>query len=215
MATLNLDRAQPGWRFWLLWMGASIAAAVAYTLTIPVIIAIVSTLAPMQQDENLAPEQSWIGIAIGLLTSGALGAAIGLAQWLVIRRYLRGVGWWVLATAIGYAIPLALGRISPLREPPWLAGSVMFLLFGIVLGVPQWLVLRGRVQTAGWWIAFSIGGWLLPYALTGILVLSGLYVEPFDLLAAFFVPVAVAGAGIVWLLQRSAPVIQATKGGSC
>lgn len=212
MATLTVDRAQPGWRFWLLWMVASIAAAVAYTLIIPVVIGVANVLAPLQQVESITPEQRWIGIAINLLAYAVLGAAIGLAQWLTLRRYLRGVGWWVLATLIGYAVPLSVEPIMPIREPPWLAGLAIFLMFGAILGILQWLTLRGRVLQAGWWIAFSIGGWAVAYALTGIFVLSGLYdVEAFDLLSAFFVPIAVAGAGIVWLLRRTAPVIQATS----
>jgi hypothetical protein len=209
MVTPNVDRAQPGWRFWLLWMGANIAGVIVFMMTVPVLYGVIGMFVSAPQDETIAPEQLWIGIAINLISSAALGAAIGLAQWLVLRRYLSRLGWWVLATMIGYALPLALGPSIPLREPPWLAGSIMFLMFGATLGILQWLVLRGRVYQAGWWIALCIGSWLLAFALTGIAYLSGLYVEPFDLLAAFLVPVAVAGAGIVWLLRRPAPSMQA------
>ncbi len=209
MTTLTLNRAQPGWRFWLLWMGASLAGVIAYALTIPVIVGIVNMLAPMRQVENLAPEQRWIGIAISLFGGSALGAAIGLAQWLVMRRYLRGVGWWVLATLVGYAVPLSAGPIIPVREPSWLAGLAIFLMFGAILGILQWLTLRGRVYQAGWWMVISMIGWLVPCGLIVIAYLTGLYVEPFDMLSAFFVPVAVAGAGIVWLLRRNVPPIPA------
>ncbi len=208
MATLTVDRAQSGWRFWLLWMGASIAGVIVYGLVTPVIFGVINMLAPMQP-ENIPPEQRWIGFAIGLLGSAALGAAIGAAQWLVIRRYLRGVGWWVLATMIGYAVPLSFGLIMPIREPPWLVGVSMFLTFGVILGILQWLTLRGRVYQAGWWVAISIGGWLAAFALTGAAIVSGLYVEPFDMLAAFIVPIAIAGAGIIWLLRRAAPTTAA------
>ena len=210
MATLNSDRAQAGWRFWLLWMGACIVGVFVYALMIPFIVAAMNAIAPAQQAGSGAPGQTWTGVAIALIGSGTLGAVIGLAQWLVLRRYLRGSGWWVLATAIGYAVPLALGPLFPLPQPPWLAGGMMFLLFGIVLGVLQWLVLRGRVQKAGWWVAISIVSWLAAFALIGAVIVSGLYAEPFDLYAAFLVPVALAGAGIVWVLRRAAPVVQAT-----
>lgn len=210
MAALNFDRARPGSRFWLLWMGASVAGVIVYMLIVPFLIGVISMLAPSSQVENNAPEQYWVGTAITLLGSAALGAAIGFAQWLVLRNYLRGLGWWVLATTIGYTIPLISGPILPVREPPWLAGSIMFLMFGILLGVPQWLVLHGHVTKAGWWLAISIAGWLVAFALTGAAIVSGLYVEPFDLLAAFFVPVAVAGAGIAWLLRRPTPINQDT-----
>ena len=207
MATLTLDREQPGWHFWLLWMGASIAGVIVYVLVIPIVVGVVSVLAPMQQAENLTPEQQWIVIAIRLLGSAALGAALGVAQWLVMRRYLRGAGWWVLATLLGYSVPLVAGPIFPFPELPRLPGIWMFLAFGVILGILQWLTLRGRVYQAGWWIAISIGGWLVAYALIGIAFLTGQYVEPFDMLSAFIVPVAVAGAGIILLLRRVAPVI--------
>ncbi len=210
MATLNFDRAQPGWRFWLLWMGASIAGVIVlYGLVFSVIIYVLSALVPMQQIQNTAPGQQWTGIVIGLFSFAAIGAAIGAAQWLVLRRYVRGAGWWVLATMIGYGVPLVAGPLLSFRKPPWLAGVSMFLTFGVILGILQWLTLRGRVYQAGWWVAISILGWLAAYALAGVAIVSGLYVEPFDLLAAFFVPVAVAGAGIIWLLRQSALIIQA------
>jgi hypothetical protein len=126
-----------------------------------------------------------------------------VGQWLILRGHLPRTGWWILATLVGYSAPMALRWMAPGLEPPWLVGAAMYLTFGIVLGVLQWLVLRGRVDRASWWIAISIGGWMLAFALTGLAVVSGLYVEPFDLLAAFFVPVAVAGGGIMWLLRRS------------
>ncbi len=85
----------------------------------------------------------------------------------------------------------------------------MFLTFGVILGILQWLTLRGRVYQAGWWVAISIAGWLAAFALTGAAIVSGLYVEPFDMLAAFIVPIAIAGAGIIWLLRRAAPTTAA------
>lgn len=99
---------------------------------------------------------------------------------------------------------MAFGSLVSGLEPPWLAGMVIFLEFGVILGALQWLVLRGRVDHAGWWIAISLAGWAMAAALIDLAYISGLYVEPFDLLAAFLVPVAVAGGGIAWLLRRSA-----------
>jgi hypothetical protein len=209
MTALTFERAQPGWQFWLLWVGASIAGVLVFIVMVPLINGAVALIAPAPQPGAAAAGQSLFEIAIGLTIFVALGVAIGLAQWLVMRRYLRGAGWWVLATTIGYAIPMVAAPNIPIREPPWLTGSIIFLLFGIALGILQWLVLRGRVRQPGWWIAISVAGWVLAFALTAAAIVGGLYVEPFDLLAAFLVPVAVAGAGIVWLIRRSPPVVQA------
>lgn len=81
----------------------------------------------------------------------------------------------------------------------WQAGAVTLVLFGVVLGIAQWSVLRGRVHQAGWWIAISTLAWALAAAISlpivnwaGFVTLSGV------------LPVAVTGAGMVWLLRRSA-----------
>jgi hypothetical protein len=37
------------------------------------------------------------------------GLVVGVAQWLVLRRYISHSGWWVLASAIGGAVHGAVG----------------------------------------------------------------------------------------------------------
>jgi hypothetical protein len=201
MTTSSIERAQPGWRFWLVWVFATFAGVVGYVFVIPPILNAVGELL------GGVRSQVWIGIAIGAISAVALGATIGAAQWLVLRRQLPRTGWWVLATAIGYSIPLVFGSPMGGLEPPWLAGAAMFLEFGVLLGALQWLVLRGRVERAGWWIAFSVAGWVFAAALIDIAYISGLNVEPFDLFAAFIVPLATAGGGMAWLLRRTASTI--------
>jgi hypothetical protein len=38
-----------------------------------------------------------------------LGATVGLAQWLVLRRRVSGTGWWVLASAAGIGLAGGVG----------------------------------------------------------------------------------------------------------
>lgn len=44
------------------------------------------------------------------LRIAAVGAVVlvGIAQWFVLRRQVRGSGWWILASAIGVALGMAL-----------------------------------------------------------------------------------------------------------
>ncbi len=137
------------------------------------------------------------------LSSAIMGAAFGLGQWLVLRTELRQAGAWVLATAVGYGVGSQIPRLLRCDGAPWLCGSMMLLSYGAAIGILQWLVLRGRVYQAGWWIPISLAGWLLAFALTGVAILSGLYVEPFDMAAALLAPTMVSGAGMVWLLRRT------------
>ncbi len=143
-----------------------------------------------------------IGWWVGATTVGY--ASIGLLP--LIGNVLQP-GWlnWAYTLIISgkmhwIARVLAPGDpVSPGWEAAsWQAGAVTLVLFGFVLGIGQWFVLRGRVRQAGWWIAISALGWALAAALSlpfvswaGFVTLSG------DL------PAAVAGAGIAWLLRRS------------
>jgi hypothetical protein len=43
---------------------------------------------------------------VGLLPGAVLGAATGLAQWPILRRWARGSSWWVLLSALGWSAGL-------------------------------------------------------------------------------------------------------------
>ncbi len=196
----------PGWRFWLAWDLATVVAAIAAVIILAPLnnLALIAFEALGWSPASSATPGLFSMFVVSLLSalSGAImGAAFGIGQWLVLRRVLPGTGGWVLATLIGYPLAFAVQRVVPCGDIPVLCGSMMFLLFGIALGVLQWLVLRGRVPRSRIWVAVSIAGWLLAFLLTGAVEVSGLYVEPFDLIAALLVPTMVTGAGMIWLLR--------------
>ena len=83
-------------------------------------------------------------------------------------------------------------------------------LGGAVTGILQWLVLRGKVSRAGWWVLASTVGWglsmtvsrAIPWGVTdGICILLGLVVSGAVL-------GAVTGAALVWLLRQPVPEAQ-------
>ncbi|MBI5032515.1 MAG: hypothetical protein HZB51_18475 [Chloroflexi bacterium] len=203
MVTVSMDRAHLGWRFWSAWMAASIISVIVYMMMIPVFFSFIDMLAPTLEFESISQDQQWILQAINFFGMAVLGALIGLAQWLLLRRYLPRSGWWILATAIGCIVPMQFGEMFPWRDPPWLGGAIMFMLFGLTLGIAQWFVLRRYMAHSVWWTAFTLVGWLLAFALTSIAYVTDLYVEPFDLLSAFIVPIGTSGIGMVWLLRQS------------
>lgn len=101
------------------------------------------------------------------------GFVVGVAQWLVLRRYLPYAGWWILASGFGWLLGIIVSimareitaDIFALLESVsrlwWvrLLGVVSRTMEGAGLGVGQWLVLRRHTQRAGWWvIASAIGG---------------------------------------------------------
>jgi hypothetical protein len=67
------------WRFWLLWaLGNAAGWAVAPVVAL-----------------GSAMPEAWIK-AIVVVS----GAAYGTAQWLLLRKRLRGAGWWVLFSVV-------------------------------------------------------------------------------------------------------------------
>ncbi|HEY3059273.1 MAG TPA: hypothetical protein VGL99_09900 [Chloroflexota bacterium] len=95
---------------------------------------------------------------------GLFGALVGLVQWLVLRRWLPGTGWWIAATAGGWAAAGAIAgtlsgflsgtvtHVGPgigiLGYVVGTAGSVAAI--GILPGLLQSLVLGHRIPGLAW-----------------------------------------------------------------
>jgi hypothetical protein len=139
-----------------------------------------------------------------------LGIGVGVLQWLVLRRRVSGAGWWVLASAAGgYGIIQAgfLGFSQSLESYGLLLRwTGVVALGGAVTGTLQWLVLRGQVSRAGWWVLASTVGWGLVGAVLGAFPWG---VGDTDALVALVVTAAVLGAvtggALVWLLRQPVP----------
>jgi len=63
----------------------------------------------------------WEGAVVGAVA----GLAIGIGQWLVLRRRIAHAGWWVLAIIVGWivfdAVLAASGRSNPILGASGLA----------------------------------------------------------------------------------------------
>jgi len=81
--------------------------------------------------------QDLTSIAGVLLVFALLGLAVGLAQWLFLRRIFPRAGWWVLVNVLAFvSIALVLQSIySPLE-------LAIILLPGISSGIGLWLLMR-------------------------------------------------------------------------
>ena len=183
---MTVERNQIGWAIWLVWvlmttMGWALGFLIGFVLG------------------------SIIGDVLGdwsfpLFFGIGLGICIGVLQWLLLRGYVSRAGWWVLTSAAGgYGIALAgfevLNSLGALLS---LIGVVA--LGGAVTGILQWLVLRGQVSRAGWWVLASTVGWGLSMAVAGVLE------EPFSMsLFGGAVLGAVTGGALVWLLRQPVP----------
>jgi hypothetical protein len=117
------------------------------------------------------------------------GVTVGTAQWWVLRRPLPALRWrtWALATALGAGVAWLMGIIpstlfafgeaaaetaasAPAPEIPdavqYLLAAGLGLAAGPILGFGQWIVLRRRIERAGWWIVGNALGWMAAMPLT-------------------------------------------------
>ena len=126
-------------------------------------------------------------VVVFLVVSGgagvAAGAAVGAAQWLVLRQKVPQARGWVKASVLGLLVVgvvilgtflgldtgidvLGTGRawqLSRVRIP--VAGAIFGAAAGAVFGAAQWRVLRGTVSQAGWWVPANALGWAMGWVL--------------------------------------------------
>ena len=88
-----------------------------------------------------------------------IGTAIGIAQWLVLRRQIAPTRWWVFASIIGFGVGKAVGEAVVHGFPTVIGAGLTGAVIGLSLGVAQWLVLRHYVSRAGWWVPATILAW--------------------------------------------------------
>ena len=43
--------------------------------------------------------------------TGLFGTVAGVLQWLVLKRQVRGAGWWVLASTVGWVVGIPVGEM--------------------------------------------------------------------------------------------------------
>ena len=221
--TANAGRTV-GWGFWLWWVLAStVGWLIGPNLGVTLSRLDVSAV-PARMGAGPAFDESVYMVIMyaGMLNVALLGGAVlALLQWLMLRRQLKRAGWWVVATGGGWVIGGIIvgvpgsylvfsGIDASLNATTALNLFVsLFLLLarfqvfhGAVLGVCQWLVVRGQVARAGWWVAGSTAAWAAGAAMPWIWVPN-----PIGLLNEVLGGIAygaVSGIVLVWLLRRRA-----------
>lgn len=113
------------------------------------------------------------GTGGGILRLAALGAVVGLGQWLILRWRVDQAGWWVLAGAVGplagwvisllviWLALLAIGLVGATSLTLVLVISMVLAgtVIGFTLGVLQSMVLPWSIRDLGWWVlASTVGG---------------------------------------------------------
>jgi hypothetical protein len=148
----------------------------------------------------LATTLGWL-LGWAILGEFGPGVAIGLAQWLVLRRELPNSVWWLVGTTVGWlAGSLLVGSGLLLAPGPGLFTSLLAGgIIGGLIGAIQWPILRQWVSLAALWIPASAAAWAIGF--------SGL----FGSLLAGAIIGAVTGFLLEWLLRNQSFNIDKTE----
>jgi hypothetical protein len=109
----------------------------------------------------------------GMAGTFVFGAILGMANWLVLRVYLKGALWWPLVTGVGLALGSTLAVmvssliVSPLvgdsAQGALLSDAANSAIIGLMIGLTQAAFLARRVTDRPGLITFvvtSVLGWL-------------------------------------------------------
>lgn len=90
------------------------------------------------------------------------GTLLGLAQWLVLRPYVKGSYDWILHHAVGWVVGFTLGLfvVQLLSKTP-LGMLIGFLCFGLIVALFQFPILRREIPHLATWILANMIGWTL------------------------------------------------------
>jgi len=184
-----------GWGCFLVWLFATlIAVVVGFAVFFLVMSALGKRMATIPY------------FAASLIMTGCFGTVIGLAQWMVLRRYVQRSVVWIGATLLGFLIgsPVLLsmsGGFGPYITT--LRSLGMTVVLGCGLGVVQWFVLRKKISRSALWVGISLVSWILAGLVgIGLKALSWQMGPILYWLGLFFVGTVLSVVGMIWLLKR-------------
>ena len=194
--TIDIDEVKVGqneFGLWLAWTFATTAGMlVGFLLTIP----LVNLL-------NLGFAQ----IAVPVVA----GTVIGFSQWFVLRRYLTVASHWDwtdgISWALGYILGLFLIQVLP---GTIFAAFIGYFLFGVIVALVQWPVLRREIPQIFTWIiasalAWAVGYWVSQAVLS--LFFTGDLIEPavgasVIAITSGLVAGAITGLALIWIVRK-------------
>lgn len=128
-----------------------------------------------------------------------MGAVVGLAQWLLLRKWIRVSSYWILSCVGGlvfgeilagvilWKLGIDRGDLGFAQGGSILAEALIFVLSGALVGLLQYPLIKKNYRKAGLWIIACCLGWgLIPVAIIffGGIVLGG-----------------ITGTMLIWILQ--------------
>jgi hypothetical protein len=151
---IDIDEAKVARNEFGMWLAWTLATALGMLLGFLPSIFLVNVL-----------DLQWARIIVPLVA----GFLIGLSQWAVLRNYLVDSSDWILAGGTSWAVGYALGLflINSLSGTG-LGGFIGFVLFGIIVAIVQWPLLRREIPSVWAWILANVAGWTAGFYLSQV-----------------------------------------------
>jgi hypothetical protein len=194
--TIDIDETKVNrneFGLWLAWTLATVAGMLlGFLISIPLV--------------NLLDLQ-WARVIVPLLT----GFLIGLSQWAALRSYLIDATDWILAGGTSWAVGYALGLfLINLLADTFLGGLLGYLLFGLIVAIVQWPLLRREIPSVWAWILANVIGWTLGFYLSQVsleLFFNDPAIAPvastsFISAVSGLVAGAITGLALVWIVRQ-------------
>jgi hypothetical protein len=154
---IDIDETKLAGREGSLWLGWTLATTAGMLLGFLPFIFLITVI------------ELWLARLIIPLWAGFL---VGIFQWLVLRRYLTRCSDLILNDVAGWALGYAAGLMVIQALGGTVVGALVgYALFGLIVAVLQWPVLRREIPNALPWVIASIVGWSLG-AVLGQLILN-------------------------------------------
>jgi hypothetical protein len=190
---MKAENKTSGLKMWFLWiLGAFLALIIGLALLIFGVGEALNDAVP-----------AVFGAVIGAI----FGSGLGVAQWLVIRKKVDGMGLWIPITIGVWIIFWSMNFAGLFGEGQGVIGKLIEgighgALLGALTGAGQWFVLRSKIQNGHAWIPISVLSWAIG-ASTGDTTQAVLQTDiPLELIIAILLSSALIGAGMVWLLRE-------------
>ena len=193
--TIDIDEVKVERNELGLWLGWTLATAGGMLLGFLPTILLVNVL-----DLGLAQ------IAVPVLA----GTVIGFAQWLVLRRYVTASTRWDWTDGISWAAGYILGLLLIQALPSTVfVVFIGYFLFGVIVALVQWPVLRREIPQVFTWLVASAVAWAVGYWVSQA-VLS-LFTDPLIApivgtaviaITSGLVAGAITGVALIWIVRK-------------
>ena len=139
------------------------------------------------------------------------GAAIGFAQWIVLRRFLMVGSRWVLGDGTTWVAGYILGLLLVQSLPSSIfIATIGYLFFGAIVALVQWPVLRREIPNVLVWVLASAIGWAVGFWASQAvlpLIFNGGLIEPavsttVISVTSGLVAGAITGIALVWIVRK-------------